>query len=312
MGSRVGVRRELFEAEGELGWLGWEQVDFFDNEVNLQVAKVKEFEQTQASLQNTTAEISGRKAALSEELGREKETHDQTQASLAAERAPITERFGRIDSNHKLKLAAIERFEAALEEMNTLEKRLEAKSTGFMKVQNPDFQTRIEARDTSDELGRIALERKMLIADRLNAANAAAAMEPDLEEIRRDLQRIDTAAAAARQTLDAARRRVADEVRLLEGEHKKTTMKMAHLDREKQQPYRLIGVCLADHNIAPLNQPHLLDNVLNLRERERQLTDTIGELHAACAAASLGTIVGFYLILAILLLGLVVLAVHIR
>ena len=85
---------------------------------------------------------------------------------------------------------------------------------------------------------------------------------------------------------------------------------MSHLDREKRSPYRLIGACLADHGIAPLNQPRVLEKALALRERDAQLSQTLADLQAACAAASPGMLAAFYLILGGMLIVLLVAACH--
>jgi hypothetical protein len=85
---------------------------------------------------------------------------------------------------------------------------------------------------------------------------------------------------------------------------------MSHLDREKRSPYRLIGACLADHRIAPLNQPQVLEKALALRERDAQLSQSLAELQAACAAANPGMLVAFYLLLGGMLIVLLVAAGH--
>ena len=135
--ARVRLRRALFKAEAELGLLGWEQVDIFDDAINAEVKKVQEFENAQASLLNVSAELSGRKAALDEELAREEALHDQAQASLAQEREPLAAQLEQAESARRQKLEAGERFERALGELARLEKRLQARSLSFMNVEHP-------------------------------------------------------------------------------------------------------------------------------------------------------------------------------
>lgn len=302
------LRRELFQAEAALGWLGWEQVDFFDNEINEQVRKVQEFENAQASLLNVSAELSGSKAALDEELAREKAIHDEAQAALALERAPIAAQYEEVEARRRLKVEAVARFERAIEEMARMEKELEARSLAYMNVQRLTPEIRAAARQVSDALGRLPAERHLVLADKANAMQEAARLEPVLAPLRAELQRIDTAAAAASDRLADATRRLTSGMRRFDREQKKSDIRMAHLDREKQTPYRLIGACLADHGISPLNQPQVLDKVLDLRAREAKLTQTLFDLQAACAAASPGLLTAFYFLLAALLLAVCVLA----
>jgi DNA repair exonuclease SbcCD ATPase subunit len=308
--ARYRLRRSLFQAETELGWLGWEQVDFFDNEIGAEVKKVQEFENTQASLQNTTAELSGRKAAIDEELAREQALHDQAQAALAADRAPIAAQLQQAEATRRHKLDSVERFGQAIDEIKALEQRLEDHSKSFMHVVNPTMAIRAEAREVSDELARLVGERKLVLADKANAAHEAAGLETVIARLRAELQRIDAAADAARDTLDAAAHRLTGETRLLTREKERSSLRMAHLDREKEEPYRAIGACLADHGIAPLNQPLILEKVVTLRLRQYEIDDTLSDLRAASAAAHPATLIVFYLLLASLLFALSAIAFH--
>jgi chromosome segregation ATPase len=305
------VGRELSDAEAELGWLAWQQVDFYDEQIIVEVEKIQEFEATQATIENTAAELSARKAALNAELDREKADHDKTQASLAADRAPFAVQLQQAETTRRRKMEAIDRFDRAIEEMARLEKELEEHSRAYMKVDRPDIAIRIEARKISDELARIPDERKRVIADKINAAQEAAGLEPEIARYRAELQRIDSASAAARERLAEATRRITGEKRVLDRQKKKTTLHMSHLDRKKREPYRFVGACLADHGIAPLNQPAVLQKVFSLRERNLHLAESLAELRAARAAADPGLLIAFYLLLAALLFCLSVVACHV-
>lgn len=301
---RLRVRRELSQAEARLGFLGWEQVEFYDEEVAAQARKIEEFENTQASLENASAELSARKTALDDELARERALNDQAQVSLAAEREPIAARLQQAEAARRLKLGAVERFERAIAEVAGLEKEFETQSMAFMKVVNPDIEIRTEARRVSDELLRLADERKRLEGDKLSAARESAALESDIARLHGELQRLDDAAAAARDRLEAASRRIGGEMRLLDRKRRKSALGMSRLDRKKRQPYRFIGACLADHGIAPLNQPEILERVQSLRERDAVLTQTITSRQAVCAATDPGILIAFYLLLAAILFAL--------
>jgi chromosome segregation ATPase len=312
---RFRLRRTLFEAETELGWLGWEQVDFYDEELNAHVKIVQDFEHTQASLLNTSAELSGQQVVLEEELAGETAAHDRTQAALAAERAPLSAQLEQSEATRRLKLESGDRFARALDEIASLEKRLEAESLEFMNLRHPNIQVRIEARKVSDELGRLSAERKLVMADQANAALEAAALESVVTRLRAELHRIDSAADAARDALAAASRRHAGEARPLEDQKKKSDLRMAHLDREKKTHYRIIGACLANEGVAPRNQPEILTKVFTLRDEDLLLTQTLTDLRAACTAyatAHPGKLIAFYMMLAMLLLALLLLALNVR
>ncbi len=307
---RVRVRRDLFQAETELGYLAWEQADFYGEPVIAAVKKIQEFEATQAALQNTSAELSKRKAALDEELARENALHDQAQAALAAERAPIATTLEGAETARRQKLQAVERFDRAIGEIAATEKKLQAKSLTYLKITQPTLQIRTEARKISDELTGLSVERSLVMTDRERAAVEAGLMEAEITRLRGELQRIDSAASAARERLAQAVRRIAGETRLLEREKKKSLHRMSHLDRKKRQPYRFIGACLADHRIAPMNQPAVLEKVVTLRRRHLDLAKTLAQLRTARATTAPGPLIAFYLFLAVLLIALCVIASH--
>ena len=298
---RLRVRSALVHAETELGFLGWEQVDFFDESISAEVTKVQEFENTQASLMNTSAELSGCKAALDEELARENALHDEAQAALATERQPFVAQFEQAESQRRLKVEAIERFNRAIAEFARLENRLEARSLGYLKVERPTDAIRAEAREVSDELSHIANQRQILLTDKTHAAGEIERIESVIANLRGELRRIDAAASAARDSLAAATRRLTAEMSNLDRQKKKSSVHMSRLDSKKRKPYRIIGACLADHGIAPLNQPQMLEKVMGLRERDACLVQTLTDLWAACAAASAGVLAAFYLLLAAVL-----------
>jgi chromosome segregation ATPase len=308
--ARLRVRHAIFQAETELGLLGSEQADFFDERIGAEVKKVRDFENAQAALLNASAELAERKTALDEELAREKALHDEAQAALAAERQPLAGQFEQAESAHRLKLEACARFDRALLEIIQLERQLAERSIDFMKVANPAEQVRNEARAVSDHLMRLPGERKLLLADKAGASQEAGRLEPEVARLRAELQRIDAAASGARHRLAAASRRLTAELRHLDRERKKSSSHMSRLDREKRSPYRLIGACLADSGIAPLNQPQVLEKVLVLRERDTRLSEVLADLQAACAASDAGVLIAFYLLLVALLFALFALASH--
>ena len=74
----------------------------------------------------------------------------------------------------------------------------------------------------------------------------------------------------------------------------------------------MIGACLADDGIAPLNQPQLLEEVFKLREKDALLSRNFMELETACAAADTGLLAAFYGILVSVLFVLALLCAQIH
>jgi hypothetical protein len=301
---RIRLQRALFDAETELGWLGWEQVDFFDERLTEEVGKVQEFENAQAQLLNTSAELSGRKNELAQTLAQHTGKHDETQASLAAERAPLAASLEQSEAARKQKLGAVERFSRALDEIAKRERRLEARSLSFMGIGDPDIQARIEAREISDELSQLAAEKKLVLADKANASREAETLEDKIKRLRIDIGQIDAEVALARQSLAEARASHDAETRILDRERKKSSLHMAHLDKEKRKPYRIIGAALANDRISPINQPEVLTKVFVLREQLAQIDEALAELRTLCATVDISILISFYLLLAAIIFTL--------
>jgi chromosome segregation ATPase len=304
------LRQALSKGEADLGFLGWEQVDFFDSKINSEVEKVRQFEHAQASLLNVSAELSGRRAALDQELAQEKALYDQARASLAQEREPIAAQAGQAEAAHRRKLEAAERFERAIAELADQEKRLRTLSASLMTVENPTPEIQTETRDVNDRLRRLPGERKLVLADKVNAARDAASIATEITRLHAELQRIDTEASAAHDRFAAASHRLAAETRRLERERKESNVRISRLDRGKREPYRLIGACLADHNIAPLNQPEVLAKVQALRERNAMVAEMLSELRASRSQVDAAVLLAFYLALAAVLLAIFAVAAH--
>ncbi len=308
--SRMAVRRSIYLAETELGFLGWQQADYFDERISEEVKKVQEFENTQASLLNTSAELGERKRVLDEEFAKEKAAHDQAQAGFDEERKKASAELERLENARREKREVVERFEQAIAELTREAKQLEERSLSFMKIEDPNFADRREATEVSGSLKRIEDERKLVLADQAKAAQETGKFDPDIDRMRAEIERVDTAAEEARARFGEAEERFNGETRELERQRRESQGRITHLDREKRKPYRAIGACLADSGISSFNQPAALEKVLALRRQEAGITQTIAQLHAESAAMHPAAFVAFYLLLAAAIFGLCILLVH--
>jgi chromosome segregation ATPase len=308
--ARSRLQRQLYQAETELGWLGWEQVDFFDEETEAHVKKVQEYENTQATLQNTGAEISGKKYAVEEELTHLQKTHGDTQQALAEERAGFATQLDQMEATRAMKLTAVQRFDRAVEELDDHTAELDARAKALMRIVEHNITIRIEEREIGDAIKRLAMERKMVLADKANAQKEASDLEASIARLRAEVHRIDLSAGEVRDKFEETRHKLTGETRVLDREKEKSSLKMANLDKEKQKPYRYIGACLADHNIAPRNQPQILARVVALRGHDGEIGIELRELNAASAAAKPGLLAAFYGILMVAILIVIAVLVH--
>jgi hypothetical protein len=110
-------------------------------------------------------------------------------------------------------------------------------------------------------------ERAEWAAKLERAEEEAAAMETLLQSLK-----------AARTQFEARDQELADEIAGRQRSKRKVEKQVESLEKAKVNPYREIGRALADHGIAPLNQPEALAVVLEGRQK-------IADLEAAVAAS---------------------------
>jgi hypothetical protein len=86
---------------------------------------------------------------------------------------------------------------------------------------------------------------------------------------------------AARAAFEKRDQEIADEIGARQRAKRKIETQIETLEKAKVNPYREIGRALADHGIAPLNQPEALAVVLGQREaiatRESLIAVSLGE-----------------------------------
>jgi hypothetical protein len=110
-------------------------------------------------------------------------------------------------------------------------------------------------------------EKDEWIAKSRTAAEEAAALEALLERLRE-----------TRARFEERDREIEGEIGARERAKRKVEKQVETLEKAKSHPYREIGRALADHGIAPLNQPEALAHVLAQRQK-------IEEIEAVIAAS---------------------------
>jgi len=260
----VWVQRQLAAAETELGLLGWQQADF-DEQTQSQVDKIHHVEREQARLTNAGAELAGEIRSLTETREAARRGAETQRHQLEAERGRLAEPFNALTQQ----LAALRRTEHDYERrVPELDRELREVDTLYSKLlllQPQPPNVRDELLRLRDRLIAIPNEKHDLRAQHLRGTaelqareKEAATLEAQLAEIDRRLREHDLAARAQEATIAA-------ELRAKEREKSRVSAEIDRLEHGKANPYREIGRVLADSNLPPLNQPHVLQKVKDLR-----------------------------------------------
>lgn len=286
--------RALSHAEAELGLLGWEQVDFFDLAINEEVERLRGYERSQAHLINTSAEISSQLAVVEDELAKSRAQHLEGLKGLEEEREPLAERLAELEGTNREKREALERFKRAVAELEQRRRQLEARQQKLVTAGAGTVEEQVEAVNVARELVRLPRELELVRADQARVLGEANAAEIEADETRHQLRGMDEAIKSERERFAEIERKLSAQIRQLTGEQKKSDATMSQLDGEKSKPYRAIGACLADHEIAPLNQPQVLHQVLDLRSALAASSGEMERLKAETAAADPAALHRFY------------------
>jgi chromosome segregation ATPase len=302
-------RRRVRKAEIQLGWLGWQQADFLAQDIQEQVRKLHEVEQEQARLINAGAELAEHIRALQterEDLGKKyDEAARETAAarqSLAGARAAVQ---ARLSENEKR--AAI--FEQNLAEMRTQREPLSAEVRDLPPPAAHDIKQQSERLRVTDRLAKIGNEIAELERRRSELQTEARAIRQELATHDERLSALDKKGAQDEAAFKADDRKRLDEIRTSERERARLQKRADLLDREKSQPFLLIGQCLADNEIAPLNQPQALEDVRDTRIREHALMARIEQSAQESRQADVHELRTFYLAVALAVIVIVILAV---
>lgn len=297
--------RWLKEAEIHLGLLGWQQAEYFTTEIQDQVQRLMQFESEEAAFVNLSAELAEklraletRRAELQRKLSEMVETIAQEVRPLAAQRDALR---GKIADREE----AMANFDKAIAELERDERTCEATIAKLMAAEHETMEIRSAILRTGDRRIKIETEEEALTLARERSAREIAEAKRELERIEPQLAALEARESEARSEADEAERRIRSEISGVEDEKAAAERKMHMLDREKANPYLLIGRCLADSGVAPLNQPEALAQVYERRLNIDQIDERIASSLAESGQVADADLWKFYLVLCALVLIIV-------
>ncbi len=303
-------KRRLRKAEINLGFLGWQQAEFFSPELEAQVQQIMNFEKTQADIANRSAELADRIASLQSE----KETHQRSLADFLArnedEAKPFAVQQENLQNRIEERRRAAANFEKASAELDSEDKACEATLRKLFSAHEENMEIKSEILRIGDRRTRINDEKAEVKLGSERSRKEAADAEKSLAAISGRLESLRTEANVKREEFKETDRELRTKIDALESEKAKTQKETDELDRQKTDPYLLIGQALATSDIAPANQPDALELVhlhrANLADCEKQLAESA----LASQQVDRAQLRAFYFLLAVLL-GLIGLAFRI-
>lgn len=258
-------RARLEKAEIDLGALGWQQADF-PPEVEKQIDAINRFESQQAELSNQSADLQWQ----IDELESTRQEKGREFAGKMGELEPVLEPL--VTSSKGIKKQIVEkqtilqRFDQAISELEISQAKLEedlkklwSAESGTMDIKNQIFQM-------SEKRNAFEVEREELQHTRLKTMAEIKELTQELSALDESIEQLNTQIRALKDEFHAQDRELNVQIQKLTRQKREARKHVDKLDKKKSPAYLAIGRCLADYNIAPLNQPAALETVLVHRE----------------------------------------------
>jgi chromosome segregation ATPase len=295
-------RRKLSQAEINLGQLGWQQAEF-PPEVEEQIRAVSAMELEQADLSNRGAEIRWNIKELEAQLTQTRIQNAATLGEMEAALEPLQEALRQIDTSPEAlaKQESIRRFEKAMEEIEGRRAELRVQMEALVAASHQTLQIKEQILELGDRRSALENERDDLDRSRMKLVTELRAGGDHTVAAQREIEEQEFKIRQAREEAAAVERELALRIDALRSEEKSAAAHVDRLDRKKHPAFLTIGRCLADFDIAPMNQPEALTLVQNERLELAFLQRKVQASLAESATVSRGTMFAFFAFLAILL-----------
>ena len=248
-------RRKLARLETALGLLGWQQADY-DDCTQAHVNQLMDCEREQARLTNESAALGLKIDELEKQRGVRQREHEEAEGEALRREQPAAKNEKQLEAEMAATRKQRREIEARLpvldRELGATEERYRAL------VDREDF-----SREHEDDL--LELRRVILALPREKAEwqGKLALTEQSLRTMEELAGRLREAQVRFEKDDAALGAEIAESQRAKRGLEKQIDT----LEIAKGDPYREIGRTLADHKIAPLNQPQALATVLQQRHQ---------------------------------------------
>lgn len=261
--------RSLHKAETELGLLGWQQADF-DEETQRQVDAIQNVEREQSDLNNRAASVAHDIEKLNAERAAVRAEFDQRRSALEAERAKTREPLVEIDRLIGVVRARPSDATRRIAELDREERETDAAYKKLLGVHPQSPQVRDEIMHQRQRLIAIPNERQDIKAQQLRATTDLQEREQQRAAIEQKSAELDRQLREVKKAGDQRDAEFAARLKEFEKDRARAEAAARQLERAKLDPYREIGRVLADSGVAPVNQPHALARVQQLRQRIAQ------------------------------------------
>lgn len=300
-------QRKLTAAEIRLGELGWMQADF-PPEVEAQIQAITHVEHQQAHFSNQSAEIQFQIDEIEARRGEKRQAHDAEIAAIEAELRPLMQAREEARGPLASLQEGVGRFEQAADAVRETREALETQLSELEATGAQAIEIRTEINRIRDKHTECGFQIEDMQRAAMNLHNEMKVHTSRMASLDLQINDVNLRISDKWDAFNAADRELLAEISALRQGKKETGRIVNSLDKEKSSAYLSVGRCLADYDIAPMNQPDVLQDVQAWREAVRDRMEKIAKSVEESSQASRAALMAFYIVIGLLVLILVVAA----
>ncbi len=275
-------QRELDRAETDLGLLGWQQADF-DPDTQRQVDEIQQVELEQTRLTNESARVGNELRQMQTSFDGARKDFEDARRELEAERRKLREPHVGLQRQLAEKRKIEPNFERRIPELDRELREVQKRYAELLVAEGQTPKMRNELVHLRERMVAIPNEKADLRTQHLRTVSEIRALEETLAREAEAVREIDERLGTLQKTWGDRDRAFVLQLKTLSREKEAIEGQINALETAKANPYQRIGQVLADHDLAPLNQPQALEKVKKLRLGVGELHQMIVESQAISA-----------------------------
>lgn len=282
-------RRVLAKAETELGLLGWQQADYDEN-TQRQVQEIQNVEREQSRLTNEAAALASEIRQLQVEREAARKQYEEQCRAIETERKQVLAPHDQIERQLVEKRKIEPNFGRRIPDLDRELREVQRRYTELLSAPRETLQVRQEMIHLRERSVAIPNEKSDLRMQHLRTVSEIRALENALKRESETVAALNERSERLDEEWQAGDRSLLQKIRAKEREKARIEKEIQTLETAKINPYQRIGQVLADSDIAPMNQPHALEHVKELRLNLAEMQQAILESKAISAKEDRGVL----------------------
>ncbi|MGB8353738.1 MAG: hypothetical protein WCD79_07625 [Chthoniobacteraceae bacterium] len=293
-------KRRLTQTEINLGALGWQQVDDFPPEIEEQMREIHAMERQQADLSNQGADIQWEIDALQLKRKENGKNLEYLLAEIEPALQPLAGWRAEAEKSIIAGNESIQRFDKAIADLESAHESFGLRLQALMS-EKQTFPVRDQVLWIEERRMALGNEKEDLERSRVKTTMDQKTTEEQIQTVQAQIEELNQKIRVAKEESNARDRELNSQINALEKQKKNASKNVESLDKKKSPAFLAIGRCLADADIAPMNQPEALEHVIAHRGKIAGLEEQIIHSLARSSQVPASTLMTFYVALFLLL-----------